>query len=218
MAETDIMSGAFDFLIKIGFLNILVPFILFYAIIFGMLEKAQVFSRNKDEPTEDIRNLHSLIAFAISVTATGAANAVGITQNYLPILAVLSVILLGAMMLLSMAFGDQFETIQKGKTFTAIAWTFALLLIISGFSVIAYTSGLIVKTPCSMFNQDLTPVNMRDVSSGQCTQFLDITDNGFYLMGFNTSNFLTQDVVYSMLGIGLFLGVIFGVIYLTKKQ
>ena len=210
MADT-ILGGTFDFLLRIGFLNILVPFILFYAIVFGMLERTQVFSRDK-KGSDQTRNLHSLIAFAIAITATATSNAVGITQNYLPILAVVSVVLLGVMLLLGMAFGDKFDAMLDDKKYKGIVWTFAGILIFCALFVMVYYSGLLV-TPCS---GDLTPVNSLSINEGECTAFIDASGlpNSFYLMGMN----LFQIFGGELLGIIILIVIGVIVIRMVTKQ
>jgi len=213
-----ILSDAFDFIIQMGFLNIVVPFILFYAIVFGMLERTQIFSADKSKKDEKTTNLHSLIAFAIAITATAASNAVGITQNYLPILAVASVVLLGIMMLLGMAFGDKFEEIQQSKVYKNLVWGFAGMLIIGALIVITYFSGLLV-TPC-IAGDGLTRVNTLNTAQGQCTQLMDMS--GFpsqvYVLGLDMAGFMSSETFVGIVGIAIFIGVVLVVMNLVRKE
>ncbi|MDD4353700.1 MAG: hypothetical protein PHN56_04545 [Candidatus Nanoarchaeia archaeon] len=207
MADS-MVGGAFDLLIKIGFMNLIVPFILFYAIVFGMLEKTQLFASKDSKGKDEMKNLHSLIAFALAITATAASYAVGITQNFLPILGIASVILLGLMMVLGMAFGPQFEEISKTSgVYKGIIWACAIVLIIAAMGVIAY-NGLIVGTPCN--DKSLTPVNSLNPGPGQCTKFMEISATNFYLMGFDVSSMMKNIFTADVIGIIIFLGLIVG--------
>jgi hypothetical protein len=219
MADS-LVGGAFDILIKIGFLNLIVPFVLFYSIVFGMLEKTQLFaSSDKDgkKKSDDMRNLHSLIAFALGITATAASYAVGITQNFLPVLGIASVVLLGLMMVLGMAFGPDFDsTISKSKSYKIIIGISVGALMLAAVLIIAY-NGLIVGTPCPADNS-LTPVNSLNPQAGECTKFIDVTANSFYLMGFNVKTLTSAIFTGDVIGIFIVLGVIgFTIYFVTKK-
>lgn len=219
MADS-ISSSAFDFLIKIGFLNLIVPFILFYAIVFGMLERTQLFAIDKKKG--DSKNLHSLIAFALSITATAASYAVGITQNFLPVLGIASVVLLGLMMILGMAFGQEFEEriIKNSKMYQAIIIGISAVLLVAALGVVAY-NGLIVGTPCPM-DGSLTGVNSLNPGPGECTNFMDIAQSGseltIYLMGINVTQIGAQIFTGEVMAILIFVGVIAITLYFTTKK
>ncbi|MDD2678585.1 MAG: hypothetical protein PHG04_03525 [Candidatus Nanoarchaeia archaeon] len=216
MADS-MVGGAFDLLIKIGFLNLIVPFILFYAIVFGMLEKTQLFSIDKKK--EEMRSIHSLIAFALSITATAASYAVGITQNFLPILGIASVVLLGFMMVLGMAFGPKFdESISSKKEYRGIIFAFAIIVLFAAVVIIGY-NGLIVGTPCN--DPSLTPVNTLNPGPGECTKFSDFSklDEGkIYLMGIEVMGLMGR-ISPDVIGYVLTFAIIgFIIYYITKKS
>lgn len=217
MADS-LVGGAFDILIKIGFLNLIVPFVLFYSIVFGMLEKTQLFAADKAKAKDESRNLHSLIAFALGITATAASYAVGITQNFLPVLGIASVVLLGFMMVLGMAFGPEFDsTISKSKFYKVIIGITAVALLLAAVLIIAY-NGLIVGTPCPPDNS-LTPVNNLNPQAGECTKLIDVTATDFYVMGFNVKTMLSSIFTGDTLGILIVLGVIgFTIYFVTAKK
>ena len=190
MADTAV-AGPLDFLIRIGFLNLIVPFILFYAIVFGMLEKTQLFSRDPSKSKDEMRNLHALIAFALAITATATSYAVGITQNFLPILGIASVVLLGFMMVLGMAFGPEFDKKINEKCYKGITIGIAIILLLVAGAVIAY-NGLIVGTPCPMDNS-LRGVNTLNPGPGECTNAMDFSElaqGRAYVMGIDVFGIL----------------------------
>jgi hypothetical protein len=186
-----ILGDAFSLLIEFGFLRIVVPFILFYSIIFGMLERTQIFTRRDAEgkvPKEADKattNLHSMIAFSVAIGATAASQAVGITSNYLPVLAVVSVVIVGIMMLLGLAFGEGFETkiMKESKAYQFIVYGAMAALVMGALVALGYYSGMLV-TPC-IEGGGLTPVNSLAITTGQCTKLLDITSfpTSMYVMG-----------------------------------
>ncbi len=213
-----VFSSAMDFLIRMGFLNTLIPFILYYAVVFGMLERTQIFtpSHKKGKPGPEITNLHSLIAFSVAITATAASQAVGITQNYLPVLSVTAVVLLGIMMLLGMAFGDKFSDVLDSKIYRGIAWVGAIVLIIGALVAVVYYSGMIV-TPCTL-GGDLTPVNSLKTTEGQCTKLIDISGfpDTIYVMGIKTSDLIPENIMDIVVGVGILVLAIIGVVWISK--
>ncbi len=218
---TSVLGDAFDFLINIGFLNTLVPFILFYAIVFGMLERTEIFTPKdkKGKGDESITNLHALIAFAIAITATAASQAVGITQNYLPILGVTAVVILGLMMLLGMAFGDKFDDmLANSKTYKGIVWGAALILIMGALMVVTYYSGLLV-TPCDA-QGTLTPVNSLNPGDGECTKLMDITGfpNEMYVLGVDAASILASINFGEVIAVIVIIGVIAIALASTRKK
>jgi len=214
MADS-IVGGAFDLLIKVGFLNLIIPFILFYAIVFGMLEKTQLFSADKKK--EEMRSIHSLIAFSLSITATAASFAVGITQNFLPVLGIASVVLLGFMMILGMAFGPEFEAIAKTPKYKTAIMGFAIAVLLAAMVIISY-NGLIVGTPCN--DKALVQVNSLNPGPGQCTKFSDFS--GFpskvYVMGIEMMG-LMSNINSDVIGILIIVAVIgFTIFFVMKKS
>ncbi|VVB75159.1 Uncharacterised protein [Candidatus Tiddalikarchaeum anstoanum] len=219
MTTGNVLGDAFNLLIDFGFLRIVVPFILFYSIVFGMLERTQLFTRREEggklpkEIDKQVTNMHAMIAFAIAITATAASQAVGITTNYLPILAIVAVIIVGVMLLLGLAFGEEFskpEFLTKHPIYTAIVWTGAIALLFGAIIAVGYYSGLVV-TPC---DGTLTPVNTLNTREGECTRLFDITqltETGvMYMMGVEvqTGSLLT--------GLGVAAVIIFIIWYIYK--
>jgi len=51
---------------KIGFMNVILPFMFIFVVIFGILEKAMIFGKNRDH--NDVTKVHAIIAFVCGFT------------------------------------------------------------------------------------------------------------------------------------------------------
>ncbi len=199
-----VIATGFRYLAEWGFLDIVIPFILFYSIVFGMLERTQLFKRPEEEKiSKRLTNLHSLIAFAIAITATSAAQLIGITRAYLPVLSVISLILIGVMLTLSMIFGEQFEEMQKdNKIYNFIGWGFAITALLAGAIIAFYYSGLLVE-PCTGNNPET------------CTPLMNMQAGK--ILGIQISDILTPEVMNTIIPL-VVLAVIIGLVMLVTRR
>ena len=83
MADS-ILGSAVDFLESFGFFDVILPFLLVFTIVFGILEKTRVFGTYDGKPK---KNINSMIAFVIAFFVVAAKQIVNALQEALPIVA-----------------------------------------------------------------------------------------------------------------------------------
>jgi hypothetical protein len=126
--------GAIELLKRLGMFDIILPIILVYAIVFGVLQRSNMFTRkNKKGDTEAHKELNATIAFIIALLVIGAANITGIIQKFMPFVGLISVLAVSFLMLVGLITGDLKELLDGdlGKALkpilivlTAIAFMF----------------------------------------------------------------------------------------------
>lgn len=106
-SQTTPLDGAVQFLKDFGFFNVVLPFLLIFAIVFGILEKTKIFGTEKVK-NEDIprRNLNSIVSFCIAFFVVAASNVVGIIQASIPAVALVLLIVIVFLLL----FGSLMST------------------------------------------------------------------------------------------------------------
>jgi hypothetical protein len=92
-----LFTGVIETLRTMGFFDVLLPFLLIFAIVFGILEKVKLFDRH---------DLNAVIAFVIGMLVIGTAWTVGLLSGFLPWVGTLSVVFLGAIILMAFFWGD----------------------------------------------------------------------------------------------------------------
>jgi len=111
--STTPLDNAVDFLRKFGFFNIILPFLLVFAIVFGILEKSKLFGTekidNKDYPK---RNINSVVAFCVAFFVVAASNITGVIQATVPQVALFLLIIIAFLLLFGSLMGH--ATLEKG--------------------------------------------------------------------------------------------------------
>ena len=137
MAETTFFGNAMASLRTLGFFDIVMPFLLVFAILYGVLERSKIFG-------EDRHDLNAVIAMAIALIVVGTSWVVGLITGFLPWVGLLAVLFLGILLLLMM-FIEDFSKIQESG---AMKWIVAIIIPIlmlialkaAGFNLIAWVS------------------------------------------------------------------------------
>lgn len=86
------------------FTNVILPFVLMFVVVFAILEKTDILGKDK-------RQINALVAFVFALVFVSVPSAVGVTQNIIPIIGVVIIILLSFMMLIGFL---GFQTGEKG--------------------------------------------------------------------------------------------------------
>jgi uncharacterized membrane protein YecN with MAPEG domain len=145
MTETTTLDNAIQFLRAFGFFNVVLPFLLIFTIVFGVLEKTKIFGTEKfKDETVPRRNLNSVVSFCIAFFVVAASNVVELLQVSLPIIALVLV----AIIVFLLLFGSMMNTEElkegislwkaKGfkRTFVTIISLAVLAILLAGFGLL----------------------------------------------------------------------------------
>jgi hypothetical protein len=111
------------------FVNIILPFIFTFVLLYALMEKANLLNN---------KQAHLLLALAISFFFVGVPSLINITQIVIPVVTIL-VIIAFCLMLLYGAFGVEWYV--PGKPHALKGWVGAILTIV-GIIVVAFSLGI----------------------------------------------------------------------------
>ena len=99
MAEESLLYLAIDSLQRLGFFDIMLPFLLIFSIVYGVLEKAQIFGENRHD-------INAVIAFVIGLMVVVTSTVLNLLTGFLPWVGLMVVIFLSFMILTVMFWGE----------------------------------------------------------------------------------------------------------------
>jgi hypothetical protein len=127
MAST--LQNTIQFLRDFGFFDVVIPFLLFFAIIFAFLEKTKILGKDKS-------NVNLIVALSVSLLAIAANKVVSLVSNILPNMILVLVLLVMFVMITGVFFkedsGDFYEA-HKGwfKFFMFVLFVLTLAFILN---------------------------------------------------------------------------------------
>ncbi len=136
------LDNAIQFLKDFGFFSVVLPFLLIFAIMFGILEKTKIFGVEKIKGDEvPKRNLNSIVAFVVALLFVAAGNLVKVIQVALPqVILVLVIIIFFLMVMGSLMKTEEmniWEKAGKWNKFFMVAIMIAVLAIfLNAFGVL----------------------------------------------------------------------------------
>ena len=125
------LQAAIYFLESCGFFDIVLPFILVFALVFAILEKTKILGGGEKEPK---RNVNALVSFVIGLFVVAATNIVEILREALPLITLVLIVLISFMLLVGAFHGDEEFSFAKSKFWK---WTLTLILFVSVLSIFA---------------------------------------------------------------------------------
>ena len=126
------------------FTNILLPFILVFAIVYAILDKTEILGTDKRGP-------NGLISLAISLIFVGVPAATGLTTKLIPIVSIFIVIIFSLLLVLGFIRGFGQEEGKPLFTKAFMGWMTGLL--ITAFIIaIAWSTGLFEKVKATSLN------------------------------------------------------------------
>ena len=138
-----VYEGMLALLDKFGFFNIILPWILVYAITFGILLRTQIFGNPFDtsnkEAAKNARTLSSLVALSVASLVIGSYQAVTNIRNIVPLFAlfilivVCLIIVIAAFTLPEGAVTGQDTLYTKYKKFLAIPASIIFILVLLNY-------------------------------------------------------------------------------------
>ncbi|MBU2497097.1 MAG: hypothetical protein KJ767_03505 [Nanoarchaeota archaeon] len=105
-SEPTLLEQAMLMLQRLGFFQIIIPFVLIFAVIFAILEKSKLLG-------EDKRSVNAIVALVIAMSATGAVMVTGIISTMIP-LVVLGIIVLLLFFLMYGLFAGELSSVGPG--------------------------------------------------------------------------------------------------------
>lgn len=143
--ETTTLDNAIQFLRAFGFFNVILPFLLIFTIVFGVLEKTKIFGTEKYKgDTVPRRNLNSVVSFCIAFFVVAASNVVGLLQVSLPIVALVLVVIIVFLLL----FGSMMNTkeLEEGLSLwkmKGFKHTFVIFIVLAVLAILLGGFGLL---------------------------------------------------------------------------
>ena len=104
----------------VGFVDVVLPFLLIFAITYGSLVKTKIFG--------NLESVNILVSFVIALSVTITALVVGIIKLFLPIFGLILVFIVSVLIILSLFFGDV-KKVTSNKFIRTMA-TIVLIIIL----------------------------------------------------------------------------------------
>lgn len=121
-----------DNLIRIGFYDVLLPFVLVYAVVFAILEKSGIFS--KSDGDKQAKNVNAVIAFVFGLFVVASLQTVRYIQDLIVNIVMFIIFILVTLILLGFIFGkDYFDHLFKdanGNVKKGLVWSVASIVIL----------------------------------------------------------------------------------------
>lgn len=132
-----VLGSAIEFLQEFGFFDVILPFLLVFTIVFGILEKTKIFGVEKVGDKEyPKKGINSMIAFVIAFFVIAAREVVASIQVSLPQVVLVLIVLVSFMLLAGSFMSDKqfsFENSKWAIFLTLVIFISVLLIFINSF-------------------------------------------------------------------------------------
>ena len=119
----------------IGFFDVILPFLLVYAIVYAVLEKSRIFYINKgDSEDKNLKGVSMIVSFVISIFSVASLTFVSWTQSFLAYISFGLIFFVGLMIVLGLIFGDDWIVFFKDgdKWNMKVLYVFGAIIVILG--------------------------------------------------------------------------------------
>ncbi|HLE06689.1 MAG TPA: hypothetical protein VI790_05005, partial [Candidatus Nanoarchaeia archaeon] len=99
-ASPNIIAGVIDTWRRFGIFDFILPFLLVFGIVYGILERTQLFGDKAG------KSVNAIIAFAIAMTTTLSSWFISFLTGFLPWVSTISIVIITGLMLVAMFVGD----------------------------------------------------------------------------------------------------------------
>ncbi|MFH1210716.1 MAG: hypothetical protein V1645_02255 [archaeon] len=123
------LGRGLEFLKDLGFYDIILPFLLIFTIVFGVLEKTRVFGIQDGKPKT---NINAMIAFVMSLFFVATPRLVEAIQISMPQVAVLLVVIMSLMMVVGFIMSDKEFNFESYK---GLKWFLIFILFVGIFLI-----------------------------------------------------------------------------------
>ena len=138
------LGNAIVFLQAFGFFDVVLPFLLVFTIVFGILEKTKILGiEGKDKLPK--KNLNAMVAFAIAFFVVAASNIVQAIQVSLPAISMVLLIVVVFMLLLVSIAGESgdkgFHLWEKDGPYRLAGWLVVIFVVVAILAIFLYAFG-----------------------------------------------------------------------------
>jgi hypothetical protein len=116
-------ANSIDYLVELGVYDILLPFLLIFAIVFAILEKTSIMGKDKT----NINVIISIISGLLLVVQKGIVDTILL---FMPRVSLMMVVILMGLLVISMIAGEEFKGV-KGITFSVAAIVVIIAIIMA---------------------------------------------------------------------------------------
>jgi hypothetical protein len=133
-----VLRGTIDFLQDFGLFDVILPFLLIFAIIFAILEKTLILGKDKEGMPQ--KNLNSIVALVVALLFVSANKAVNLIATALPNIALMIVVGLSFLLMLGIFWkSEEFDFKSKSKgwyiTFSIIMFIALIFIFLGAYEV-----------------------------------------------------------------------------------
>jgi hypothetical protein len=130
---TSPLYEALAFMQDFGIFDVVLPFLLVFTVVFGVLEKTKIFGTENDKPK---KNINAMVAFTIGFFVVAATQVVDIIQSSLPYIVLFLILIIAFMILFGATVSEGelsiWDHIGEKKGIFAFGILIALIAIIVG--------------------------------------------------------------------------------------
>lgn len=134
MADTPLRQ-AINFLVDLGFFDTVLPFLLFFTVVFGILEKTKILGTIGDDGKTPKKNLNAMVAFVFALLVIATQQIVSAVNSALPKVAFVLIIIISFMMLAGAFLKTQEFSFESGfwrVSLTIVVFIGILLIFLGG--------------------------------------------------------------------------------------
>ena len=136
-----VLGNAIELLVDLGFFDVVLPFLLVFTVVFGILEKTKVFGTekvgDKDVPK---KNINAMVAFVIGFFVVAAKQIVTSFQESLPVVSLVLVAIVSFLMLIG-AFVSGEKELNFMDSFKGWKGFLAVVLFLSIVAIFFHSFG-----------------------------------------------------------------------------
>ncbi len=126
-----LLGNAITFLDSIGFFDVVLPFLLVFTLVYGILEKTKLLGTEDRKPK---KNLNAMVAFTIAFFVVAASNIVTAIKTSLPWVMLILVIFISLLLLTGIfAKDEEFDLFTKYPKFKNWILVFVVLAVVAIF-------------------------------------------------------------------------------------
>lgn len=138
MAET-VLGDAVELLKDFGFFDVILPFLLVFTIVFGILEKTKIFGTEGEKQLPK-KNINAMVAFVIAFFVLAAKEIIASFQESLPIVSLVLVAIISFLMLVG-SFSSSKQEFNFMEMFGGWKTPLAIVFVISIIAIFFHSFG-----------------------------------------------------------------------------